>query len=108
MQKINVTLTDEIPPELLAKMESMGIDTKRLHLKGGEENPQKKASSMVAGASKPTTAVKSTAQTTKSQSQALPSSTQSNASQVKKPTEVKSRLKAAAALAAQQNKSTAQ
>ena len=36
MQKINVTLTDYIPPELLAKMESMGIDTKKLHLKNEE------------------------------------------------------------------------
>jgi hypothetical protein len=30
MQKINVTLTDYIPPELMKKMESMGINTKRL------------------------------------------------------------------------------
>lgn len=35
-QKVNVTLTDEIPPELIAKMEKMGIDTKKLHIKTDE------------------------------------------------------------------------
>ena len=33
MQKVNVTMTDEIPPELIAKMEQMGIDTSKIQLK---------------------------------------------------------------------------
>ena len=37
MQKINVTLTDYIPPELMKKMESMGINTKRLAQKTEED-----------------------------------------------------------------------
>ena len=47
MQKINVTLTDHIPPELLKKMASMGIDTKRLHLK--PEDEKKSSQSMSEG-----------------------------------------------------------
>jgi len=30
LQKVNVTMTDEIPPELIAKMEQMGIDTSKI------------------------------------------------------------------------------